>query len=127
MRKARKSGQIEIRRNGQMEVELKTIMSKSMTKNKKVESAMMCWESTRNFTEEELHKEPEKVAKKPVEKSEKQKHEEEHVKPTLNTGNRLEILIKEFSWEKEDDASTLETEETKQQEIVYIMNLNDGL
>ena len=69
-----------------MEVELKTMRSKSTTKNKKVESAMMCWESTRDNTEEEPHNEPEKVAKKPVEKTEKQKHGEEHVKPTLNTG-----------------------------------------
>ena len=110
-----------------MEVELKTIRSKSTTKNEKVESAMMCCESTRNFTEEEPHKEPEKVVKKPVEKMEKQKHEEEHVEPTLNTGNRLKISIEEFSWEKEDDGSTLETEETEQQEIVYITNLEDGL
>ena len=109
-----------------MEVELKTIRSKSVTKNKKVESAMMCWESTYNFTEEEPHEEPEKVAKKPVEKTEKQKHGEEHVESTLNKGNQLIILIEEFSWEKEDDGSTLETEETKQQEIVYITNLKDG-
>ena len=110
-----------------MEVELKTIRSKSTTKNEKVKSAMMCWESTSNFSEEEPHKEPEKVVKKPVKKMEKQKHEEEHVKPTLNTGNRLKISIEEFSWEKEDDGSTVETEETEQQEIVYITNLEDGL
>ena len=70
-----------------MEVELRTTRSKSTTKNKKVESAMMCWESTSNFTEEEPHKEQEKVAKKPIKKTEKQKHEEEHVEPTLNTGS----------------------------------------
>ena len=70
-----------------MEVELRTIRSKPMTKNKKVESAMMCWESTSNFTEEEPHKEPEKMVKRPIERTEKQKHEEEHVKPTLNTGS----------------------------------------
>ena len=70
-----------------IEVELRTIRSKSTTKNEKVESAMMCWESTSNFTEEEPHKEPEKMAKKPVKRMEKQKHEEEHVEPTLNTGN----------------------------------------
>ena len=40
-----------------MEVELRTIRSKSTTKNDKVESTMMCWESTINFTEEEPHKE----------------------------------------------------------------------
>ena len=97
-----------------------------MTKDEKVESAIMCWESTSNFTEEEPHKEPEKVVKKPVKKMENQKHEE-HVEPTLNTGNRLKILIKELSWEREDDRSTLETEEPEQQEIVYITNLEDGL
>ena len=70
-----------------MEVELRTIRSKSTTKNKKVESAMMCWASTCNFLEEEPHKEPEMAAKKPIKKMEKPKHEEEHVEPTLNTGS----------------------------------------
>ena len=114
-------------RTDKMEVELKTIRSKSTTKKEKVESAMMCWESTSNFPEEEPHKELEKVVKKPIKKTEKQKHEEEHVGPTLDTGSRLKILIEEFSWEREDDGSTLETEEPEQQEIVYIMNLEDGL
>ena len=72
---------------------------------------MMCWEATNNFTEEEPHKEPEKVEKKPVKKNEKLKHEEEHVEPILNTGNRLKISIEEFSWEREDDGSTLDMEE----------------
>ena len=51
----------------------------------------------------------------------------EHVGPTLDTGSRLKISIEEFSWEREDDGSTLELEEPKQQEIVYITNLEDGL
>ena len=110
-----------------MEVELKTMRSESMTKKKKIESAMMCWESTNNSSKEETHKEPEKVAKKPVKKMEMQKHEEEHVRPTLDTGSRLKILIEDFGWEREDDGSTLETEEPEQQEIVYITNLKDGL
>ena len=110
-----------------IEMESRTIRSKSMTKNEKVESEMMCWESTRNFTEEEPHKEPEKVAKKPIKKMEKQKHEEEHVNTTLYISIRLKISIEEFSWEREDNGSTLETEEPKQQEIVYITNLNDCL
>ena len=110
-----------------MEVELRTIRSKSTTKNEKVESVMMCWESTSNFMEEEPHKDPEKAAKKPVEKTEKLKHEEEHVEPTLNTGSRLKNSIEEFSWEREDDGSTLETEEPKQQQIVYITNFKNGL
>ena len=48
---------------------------------------MMCWESTSNVMEEEPHNKPKKVAKKPVEKTETPKHKEEHVEPTLNTGN----------------------------------------
>ena len=56
-----------------------------------------------------------------------QKHEEEHVEPTLNTGNRLKISIGELSWEREGDGSTLGEEEPKQQEVVYITNLEDGL
>ena len=70
-----------------MEVELWAIRSKSTTKNEKVKSAMMCWESTRNLMEEEPHEEPKKVSKKPVKNTEKPKHEEGHVEPTLITGN----------------------------------------
>ena len=110
-----------------MEVKLKTMRSKSTTKKGKVESAMMCWEPTSNFSKEETHEEPEKVAKKPTEKMEKQKHEEEHVRPTIDTGSRLKISIEEFSWEREADGSTLETEKPDQQQIVYITNLEDGL
>ena len=44
-----------------------------------------------NFPEEEPHKESEKIEEKPVKKTEKPKHEEEHVKPTLNIGNELQI------------------------------------
>ena len=57
----------------------------------------------------------------------KTKHEEEHVEPTLNTGNRLKVWIEEFSWEREGDGSSLGTEEHEQQEVVYITNLEDGL
>ena len=65
--------------------------------------------------------------KKLVEKTEKPKHEEEHVGPTLNTGSRLKISIEDLSWERVDDGSTLDTEEPEQQEIVYITSLEDGL
>ena len=64
---------------------------------------------------------------KPVETTEKQKHEEEHVEPTLNIGNRLKISIEEFSLEREGDGPTLGGEEPEQQQIVYITNLEDGL
>ena len=58
-----------------------------MTKNGEVETMMMCWEVMNDLPEKEPHNEQEKVEKKPVEKTEKPKHEEEHVKPTLNIGN----------------------------------------
>ena len=67
--------------------ELKTVRDKSTTKKDNVESAMMCWESTESLVEKEHREEPEKMANKLVETTEKQKHEEEHVEPTLNTSN----------------------------------------
>ena len=107
--------------------ELKTVRDKSTTKKDNVKSVMMCWESSESLAEKEHREEPEKMANKLVETTEKQKHEEEHVEPTLNTGNRLKISIEEFSWEREGDGSTLGTEEPEQQEVVYITNLEDGL
>ena len=73
------------------------------------------------------HKEQEKIEKNPIEKMEKPKHEEEHVEPTLNIGDRLKISVEEFSWEREDDGSTLVMQETEQQQLVYITNLKNGL
>ena len=67
--------------------ELKTVRDESTMKKDNVESAMMCWESKESFAEEELREEPENVANKLVEMTEKQKHEEEHVEPTLDTSN----------------------------------------
>ena len=110
-----------------MVAKLKTVRDESMTKKDNVESAMMCWESTESFMEKEHREEPEKMVNKLVKTTEKQIHEEEHVKPTLNTGNQLKISIEEFSWEREGDGSTLGTEEPEQQEVVYITNLEDGL
>ena len=107
--------------------ELKTVRDESTIKKDNVESAMMCWVPTESLAEEEPHDEPEKVTNKLVETTEKQKHEEEHVGPTLDTGSRLNISIEEYSWEKEDDRSTLETEEHEQLELVYITNLEDSL
>ena len=106
---------------------LKTVRVKSTTKKDNVESAMMCWESTENFVEKEHCEEPEKMTNKPVETTEKQKHEEEHVGSTLNTGNQLKISMEESSWEREGDGPTSGAEEPEQQQIVYITNLEDGL
>ena len=86
-----------------MEDKIRTKKNKSTTKNGEVETAMMCLEATNNFPKEEPHKEPEKIEKRPVKKTEKPKHEEEHVGLTLNMGNQLKISIEEFSWEREDN------------------------
>ena len=107
--------------------EFTTIRDDPTIKKDNVESAMMCWEPTENLEEEEPRAELEKVVNKLVETTEKQKHEEEHVGPTLVTGNQLKISIEEFSWEKEDDESTLETEECESEQLVYITNLENGL
>ena len=71
---ARQESQEKSKHDGtnKMEAELKTMKNESMTKKEIVESAMTCWEPTSNLSEEEPHKEPEKVMKKPVEKTEKQ-------------------------------------------------------
>ena len=67
--------------------ELKTVRDKSTTKKDNIESAMMCWESPESLAEKVHREEPEKMGNKLVETRETQKHEEEHVEPTLNTGN----------------------------------------
>ena len=119
-----KSKQDEINKKA---AESKTERNESTTKEDNIESAMMCWESEESFVEKERREEPEKMTNKPVETTEKQKHEEEHVEPTLNIGNRLKISIEEFSWEREGDGPKLGGEEPEQQQIVYITNLEDGL
>ena len=52
-----------------MEAELKTMNIESATKKGKVESAMMCWELTSDFSKEESHEELEKVVKNPIKKT----------------------------------------------------------
>ena len=76
---------------------LKTVRDEPTTKKDNLESAMMCWQSTESLAEKEHCEKPEKVANKLVEMTEKQKHEEKHVEPTLNTGNRLKISIEELA------------------------------
>ena len=84
---------------------------------------MMCWENLKDSQGKEPHIESENEGEKSVKKMQKPKDEEEHVEPSLNTGNRLKISIEEFSWETEDDGFTLDTQETEQPQLVYIMNL----
>ena len=98
-----------------------------MNESEENKTTMMCWEDLKNSLEKEPHVESENVGEKPVKKTQKRKDEEEHVEPTLNTGNQLKISIKQFHWESEDDGSTLDTQETEQRQLVYITNLEGGL
>ena len=107
--------------------EFTTVRDDPTIKKDNIESAMMCWEPTENLEEEEPRDEQEKKANKLVETTGTQKDEEEHVGPTLVTGNRLKISIEEFIWEKEDDESTFEIEEHESGQLVYITNLQNGL
>ena len=107
--------------------EFTTVRDNPTTKKGNVESAMMCWEPIENLEEEEPRDGQEEKTNMLVETTEKQKHEEEHVRPTLITGNQLKTSIKEFSWEKEDDESTVKTEEPESGQLVYITNLENGL
>ena len=54
-----------------MEDGKRAIKSKSMTKNKEVETAMMCWEALNDFPKKEPCMESENKEEKPVKKTEK--------------------------------------------------------
>ena len=69
----------------------------------------MCWEYLKDSPGKEPHEESQNKGKKSVEKMQKPKDEEEHVDSTLYMGYQLKVSIKEFSWEAEDDGSTLDT------------------
>ena len=79
------------------------------------------------LSKKDPHEESENEGKKSIEKTQKPKDEEKHVDSTLHTGNRQKISIEEFSWTTEDNRSTLNTQETEQQKLVYITNLKDDL
>ena len=48
---------------------------------------MMCWENLKDSLGKEPHEESDNEGKKPVEKMQKPKDEEEHVDSTLHTDN----------------------------------------
>ena len=60
---------------------------KPMAENEENVTAMMCWENMKDSLGKEPHVESENEGEKPIEKMQKPKDEEEHVKPTLNKGN----------------------------------------
>ena len=48
---------------------------------------MMCWDNLKDSPGKEPHIESENKEEKPIEKMQKPKYEEDHVEPTLKTGN----------------------------------------
>ena len=89
--------------------------------------AMMCWENSECSLGKEPYKETDDQEERADKEMQKIKDEDEHVNSTLHTGNQLKILFKEFSWGMEDNASTLETQEMAQWQLVYISNLENDL
>ena len=88
-----------------------------------VKVAMICWKNLEGFLAEEPNEEKGNQDGRADDKMEKPRDEEEHADPTLHTGNQLKISIQVFSWGMEDDALMLDTQETAQQKLVYITNL----
>ena len=60
---------------------------KPMAESEENETMMMCWEDLKDSPGKEPHTESENKGEKPIEMTQKPKDEEEHVEPTLNTGN----------------------------------------
>ena len=82
---------------------------------------MMCWANSDKVLAEEPNEETGNQDGRA--NDDMTKYEEEHVNCTLHMGNQLKISIEEFSWESEDNVSTLNTQEIAQQQLVYITNL----
>ena len=85
-----------------------------MAKTGEIEVVMMCWENSEDSPRKEPYEETDDKEQKPDEEMQKPKDEEEHVDSTLHTGNILKISVKDFSWGMEDDALTLNTQESAQ-------------
>ena len=60
---------------------------KPMAESEETKTAVMCWENFKHSLGKEPHTESVNEGVKPVKKTQKPKHEEEHVKLTLNSSN----------------------------------------
>ena len=90
-----------------------------------IEVAMMCWKNSENSPGKDPYEETDDKEERPDEEMQKLKDEEEHVNSTLHRGNQLKISITEFSCRTEDDTLMLDTQETVQQELLYITDLGN--
>ena len=60
---------------------------KPMAESEENETAMICWEDLKDSPGKVPHTESEYEGEKPIRKMQKPRDEEDHVVPTLNTGN----------------------------------------
>ena len=70
-----------------MESKNRPVKGKPMAEKEENKTATMCWENLKDAPGKEPHKESDNEGKKPIEKTQKPKDEEEHVDSTLHTGN----------------------------------------
>ena len=99
-----------------------------INENKRVESAMMCWESLEDSEQEEKTRKTigrDKETNDDKEKQNNEKDDKEHVESTVYTGNRLKIPVKELKLGVDDNTLTLATQETSVTNLVYITNIQE--
>ena len=97
--------------------------------NKNYKSAMMCWESMEDSKQES--KKRKTIARDEEMNDDKEKRDDEmddkkHIQHTVYMGNRLNIPVEELKLGVDDDASTLATQETLVENLVFIMNIQEG-
>ena len=98
-----------------------------INENKRIESAMMCWESLEDSEQEEKTRKTIGQDEGTNDDKEKQndKNDEEHVKSTVYMGNQLKIHVEELKLGVDDNALTLTTQETLVKNLVYITNIQE--
>ena len=105
----------------------KTAMKTSEELNEKesYESAMMCWESL-DDSEQASKKRKTQAQDEALNDKADDMDDKTHTKRTTNTGTQLNIPVNDLQLGVGDDASTLATQETSANNLVYIMNIPEG-
>ena len=92
------------------------------------ESAMMCWESLEDSKQERRKRKTigrDEETNDDKGKQDAEMDNKEHIKSTVYTGNQLKISAEELKLGVDDDASTLTTQETLVNNLVYITNIQE--
>ena len=85
--KQESQGKMKSKTIARMESKRRPEKVKPTAESEESETAMMCWKNLKDSIGKEPHEESDNKGKKPVEKTQKPKDEEEHVDSTLHTGN----------------------------------------